>query len=335
MVKENHPPLQKINELASQYRETIILLTAVRENLFDLFQVETYLTAETVSRKLRWTLHGTRILLNALCSLGILKKKEENYTLCRGCSEILEGRGFPLLKARLLHQWRLMNRWMQLPQILRGFSLNDLEKFAGQEQDVEEFSLAMAFGEQAAVAELLSRVQFPPSGKFLDWGGGPGLFAVRVAEHYPEVDSYILDRPEVEPVARRFIQKSPAAKRIHFIAGDFFATNPGQNFQAVLLSNIIHIYTEEENLQLLNKIRDCLKPGGTLYVRDFFLNADLTGPRSAALFSVNMLVNTDGGRSYSAEEVRRWLKQTGFKYKRRYRLHGPADVILAVKPLKG
>jgi len=33
----------------------------------------------------------------------------------------------------------------------------------------------------------------------------------------------------------------------------------------------------------------------------------------SALFSINMLVNTEGGRCYSPKELRGWLLKAGFK----------------------
>jgi hypothetical protein len=47
-------------------------------------------------------------------------------------------------------------------------------------------------------------------------------------------------------------------------------------------------------------------------VRDFFLTDDRTGPAGASIFSLNMLVATSGGRSYSAKECSAWLKKAGF-----------------------
>jgi len=39
----------------------------------------------------------------------------------------------------------------------------------------------------------------------------------------------------------------------------------------------------------------------------------MTRPVWGALFSVNMLVNTWAGRSYSSKEIKRWLLEAGFK----------------------
>ena len=66
-------------------------------------------------------------------------------------------------------------------------------------------------------------------------------------------------------------------------------------------------------------------------IQDFILNADKTAPRHAALFSLNMLVATAGGASYSEDEYAAWLREAGFTGIRRVPLPGPAGLITAVR----
>ena len=70
-----------------------------------------------------------------------------------------------------------------------------------------------------------------------------------------------------------------------------------------------------------------------LRVRDpqlFILNPDKTGPQQAALFSLNMLVATDAGATYSEPEYTQWMKAAGFTDIRRIKLPGPSDLIVGL-----
>ena len=58
---------------------------------------------------------------------------------------------------------------------------------------------------------------------------------------------------------------------------------------------------------------------------------DRAHPPQGALFSVNMLVNTDGGRSYSTDEMKNWLSKTGFK-KIEEKVMGDAVIVQAFNP---
>ena len=63
-------------------------------------------------------------------------------------------------------------------------------------------------------------------------------------------------------------------------------------------------------------------------MQDFVLDPDKTGPKHAALFSVNMLVGTDGGASYSEPEYASWMKDAGFNEVRKIDMPGPSDLIV-------
>jgi len=42
------------------------------------------------------------------------------------------------------------------------------------------------------------------------------------------------------------------------------------------------------------------------------MEPDRTVPREGAMFAVNMLVNTEGGGTYTFDEIRNWLVEVGF-----------------------
>jgi len=52
---------------------------------------------------------------------------------------------------------------------------------------------------------------------------------------------------------------------------------------------------------------------GRIVIHEFLLEKDRAHPVPGALFSVNMLVNTAAGRSYTVQEMRGWLTKAGFK----------------------
>ena len=66
-------------------------------------------------------------------------------------------------------------------------------------------------------------------------------------------------------------------------------------------------------------------------MQDFILTPDKTGPQHAALFSLNMLVATDAGASYSELEYNQWMKAAGFADVSRIELPGFSDLIVGTK----
>ena len=104
----------------------------------------------------------------------------------------------------------------------------------------------------------------------------------------------------------------------------------GSGYDIITLNAICHMFSEEQNQQLFRRARQALAPNGRLVVQDFILNSDKTGPLHAALFSLNMLVATDHGASYSETEYCCSMRNVGFADISRIKLPGPSDLIVGL-----
>jgi len=76
---------------------------------------------------------------------------------------------------------------------------------------------------------------------------------------------------------------------------------------------VIHINSPEENKLLIRKCYEVLNPQGQLVILDHFMNDDRTEPVVGAIFALNMLVGTQHGDTYTENEVRTWMLDTGLK----------------------
>jgi predicted O-methyltransferase YrrM len=122
----------------------------------------------------------------------------------------------------------------------------------------------------------------------------------------------IFDQPDVIPMARERIAGEGLLDRVELVSGDYHEDALPSGHDLAFLSAVIHQNSHEQNVELYRKVFDTLDPGGRIVVRDYVLNSDRTEPASGALFAVNMLVNTDGGNSYTLEEIREGLTEAGF-----------------------
>ena len=102
----------------------------------------------------------------------------------------------------------------------------------------------------------------------------------------------------------------------------------GSGYDIIMLNAICHMFSEEQNRDIFRRARQALAANGRLVVQDFILNPDKTGPQQAALFSLNMLVATRDGASYSESEYTRWMEAAGFTGVCRINLPGPSDLIV-------
>jgi cyclopropane fatty-acyl-phospholipid synthase-like methyltransferase len=144
----------------------------------------------------------------------------------------------------------------------------------------------------------------------LDLGGGPGTYAMEMARR--GVKATLFDLPDTLKIASAVV-KEAGVKGVAFLPGDFLVDGIGSGYDLVFVSQVVHAYGEAENRALMKKARQALNPGGRVVVQEFRIDAGRTAPTQAALFSVNMLVNTDSGRCYAPKEIQGWLKEAGLR----------------------
>jgi 2-polyprenyl-3-methyl-5-hydroxy-6-metoxy-1,4-benzoquinol methylase len=144
--------------------------------------------------------------------------------------------------------------------------------------------------------------------KALDLGGGPGTYAMEMARQGAKVT--VLDLPETIVITRKVV-KQAGVSGVTCRSGNVLTDGLGKGYDLVLLSQFIHAFPPEETAMIIGKAVAALKPGGRVAVQEFPLDETRTAPTQGALFSVNMLVQTPGGRCYPASEIVALLKQAG------------------------
>ncbi|MBI4710596.1 MAG: methyltransferase domain-containing protein [Nitrospirae bacterium] len=122
----------------------------------------------------------------------------------------------------------------------------------------------------------------------------------------------LFDRPETVRIAKKVLGKN-RTKDIKFIQGDFILDDIGRGYDLIFISQILHSMPEKDNICILKKCKKALNAGGSIVIQEFNISNDRTQPAPGALFSINMLVNTKGGRCYSPDELKHWLGKIGFK----------------------
>jgi hypothetical protein len=185
-------------------------------------------------------------------------------------------------------------------------------------------------------AHALARaVDFSSVKRLLDVGGGSGAYDIELCRHYPHLRATVYDLPFVTEIAAGKIAQAQLSDRISTADGDFFAAPEFPvDHDAVLLSMILHDWDEVKGREILRKCYAALPSGGVVIVSELLANDDKTGPIPAALMSLNMLIETEGGRNYTAGEYSAWLEATGFSDIRtvRFDAAGANGVVLARKP---
>ncbi|MFO0732861.1 MAG: class I SAM-dependent methyltransferase [Nitrospiraceae bacterium] len=151
------------------------------------------------------------------------------------------------------------------------------------------------------------------AGRLLDLGGGPATYALAFLAEHPALRATVCDRPEALEVAQEIARPLKAGARLSYLPLDFMRDPvPGQ-YDVIWYSNVLHIYSAEENQALFERLLSALKSGGRLIIQDAFLH-DREGlyPEEASLFAVTMLLFTERGNTYSLDATSAWLRRAGY-----------------------
>jgi cyclopropane fatty-acyl-phospholipid synthase-like methyltransferase len=315
-------------ELSTAFIPAEVVLTANSLGLFEALK-EGGLEAGEIARRLETEPQATRTLLDALVVLKLLKKDKGIYTNAPAAKDLLTSNSPYYLGQTLLHCAQLKERWARLEEAVRKGRLAEKEKMATAW--CEEFVLGMA-GMAKFLAPTLARlVNLKGASALLDLGGGLGTYGLEFARRYQGLKVIIYDLPQVVKLAREALDLSEFEGRVKFVGGDYLEQDLPRGFDAALLSNVIHQSSAEEVRLILLKVFKALNSDGLLILKDFLLNEARTAPAYAALFSLNMLVSTQRGRTYTRNEARKLLQEAGFSVIKSHGLKDSSTVLLAKK----
>jgi SAM-dependent methyltransferase len=261
------------------------------------------------------------MLLTACASLGLLDKREGRYVNSPLADRFLiPGKPFYFGSFIEMIDGRDYPGWMRIVEALRknGPTVYDADV---QETPFDPSDTAMVASfwhgmhsfSCVAAAELAGTIDFSGVRRVLDVGGGGAAYDIELCRAYPGLSATVFDLPFVCDLTRAQVAKDGYADRIRFVAGDFLSEDelPGGH-DMIILSMIMHDWPEDQNRRLLRKCHDALEPGGKVLIRELIVDDERTGPRSAALMSMVMLMETFG-RNYTEGEYRAWLDEAGFR----------------------
>ncbi len=304
------PSLESIREWIYAFRESRILLTAYELSVFTALGDEAR-TSREVSASVGTHERATDRLMNALCAMGLLEKREDRFSNSPLAARYLVD-GKPEYMAGLMHSVHLWDNWSILTNAVRTGKpaarpeIND----RGQEW-FAAFIAAMHERASKQADDIVALLDLEGVSRVLDVGGGSGVYAMAFVRAHEAVRATVFDLPNVILLAQRYIEAEGLSDRIETVIGDYTTDDLGSGFDLVFLSAIVHSNSFDANRELIRKCSDSLNPQGQVVVQDFIISEDRTSPPGAALFSLNMLVSTQAGDTYTESEMRTWMEDTG------------------------
>ena len=269
-----------------------------------------------------------RVLADAMVCLGVLERQGDDYRNGPVAAEFLSGTGETDLRP-FLRFWDQLSypMWSGFADAVRtGQGRSTGAMPAGKQRLYSEGVEAI----QAAPARALpEKYDFSRHERLLDVGGGNGSWLLAVLQEYADLRGTLLELPGPAALARERLADNPHGPRLTVVDGDVFQQALPEHHDVVLVANVMHLFSPERNQDLLRRLRGGVAAGTRLLLADFWTNPEHTDPPFAALMAGEFLVITGEGDVYSAQQVKGWLDQTGWRVVERQPLAGPMSLIVA------
>lgn len=314
----------KLLETAGYYWHICTLHTSVKLKVFTLLDGET-IPAEKVAVNISAVTRSTETLLNALTAMGLLTKSSKGYTDTEASRKFLSEKSNQYIGHIIMHFHHLVETWDRLDEAIKSGEQVQLTSRHSEPERRESFLMGMYNMAMNIAPYLTSRVDLSGRSHLLDLGGGPGTYAIHFCMKNPVLSATIFDLPTTRPFALKTVEKFGLKDRIDFIPGDYLKDSIPGSYDVAWLSQILHGEGPEDCFNIIKKAVTALRPGGLILIHEFILNNQMDGPLFPALFSLNMLVQTESGRSYSESQLHEMLRNAGVKDIRRIEMISPND----------
>src|SRR5271157_5090554 len=289
----------RLNEMIRGFMPSRCILTALEIDIFTA--VGDGANAEQIGMRIHVNARSVGILLNVLVALGLLTKSDDEYKNTTESARYFVQGAKDNHRNGLLHTANIWHRWSTLTDAVRSGTRMPIAS-AGTSEWTANFIAGMQRNARERAPLVVKALGTAGVRRVLDLGGGSGAYSIAFAKASPDVKCEIVDLPEVVPLTSEYVSKAGVSAQVSIRAGDMLQDNFGSGYDIILLNAICHMFSAEQNMDIFCRARQALAPNGRLAVQDFILNPDKTGPQHAALFSLNMLVSTDAGATYSEVE---------------------------------
>ncbi len=257
---------------------------------------------------------ATKHLLNCLVGIGYIKWQNEKYSLKPKYYKWLLKEYPSNLIGKLrfqLSEWNWMNHLEEYVRTGKPMELHSViseKEWAAYQDGMRDLSVNVA-------GELAKKLKLPAHAtKMLDIGGSHGLYSIELCKKYDSLSSTILELPGAIDRASAIAAKYGLTDRIKYKAGNALTDDLGETqYDLIMINNVVHHFTENENGELARKVARALKPGG-MYAIGEFTRKHKPGDGGAVAATSDLyfaLISQSG--TWSEEEMRSWQEKAGLK----------------------
>jgi len=333
----------RILEVGFGFWGSKVLLTAVELGVFTTLGGRS-MSAGDLGNALGLHPRGRYDFLDCLLSMGFLQRTgtgpDGRYSNTAQTARFLDrsrpdyvGGILEMLNARLFGYWNDLGAALKTGQPQNEVKHSQTPLFDtlyANPERLEQFMSAMRGISADNFAALADEFDFSGFNSLCDVGGATGLLSTIVAERHPHMICQSFDLPQVEPIARRWIERSAAAARVAPVSGDFLK-DPLPRADVITMGMILHDWNLDKKKHLVRLAYEALPSGGAFIAIENLIDDARRENTFGMLMSLNMLIEFGDAFDFTGADFWDWCQEAGFRRYEVLHLAGACSAAIAYK----
>ena len=322
-----------IMNLALGYQVSQILTAAINLDVFTILESGAKDISEVACR-VESDEGALGRFLHALVSLSLLEKKNGMFHNAKLSSRYLVKGKKTYLGNAIHHGSNLWDSWKGLDDQIKsgeGRRPNE-EQLSEYPHRLKDYLYAMddfAGLKADTISDILSINKYS---NMLDLGCGRGTYALTFASKNNKLHCTLVDLEPNIVYTRERVHMSQYRDRISIQACQILKDKiPGDGYDFIFISNLIHAYAESEVKEILRKAWGKAANNSEIVIHDYILDDSERGPRNASLFDLNMFVGTQRGKCYSMLDIKKLFDSLGATGLKKIPIGLGSSLVIAVK----
>jgi hypothetical protein len=337
------PTPERIMQVGFSFFSSKVLLTAVGMGVFTVLGKRS-MTGEELGKVLSLHPRGIYDFFDALVAMGFLHRQGNGASGLYSNSvesALFLDKNEPAYVGGILEMSnaRLYGFWNDLgTALVTGKPQNEVkhsgkplwETLYSDPVRLEQFVLGMRGFSMPNAHALAQKFDFSKYRTLCDAGGATGVLSSVVAQRHPHLKCVSFDLPEVEPIAKRWIEQAGVSDRVSTAAGSFL-TQPLPRADIITMGMVLHDWNLEKKKHLVRLAYDALPPGGAFIAIENLIDDDRRENVFGLVCSLSMLIEMGDAFDFTGADFWSWCREAGFSRYELLPLVGPTSAAIAYK----
>jgi hypothetical protein len=282
---------------------------------------------EEITNQVKVSLYGTKVLLDAGLSMGLVRLKNEKYVLTKTgffiLSDELTKTNFNFVHDLCYKSFYHLEESIKSGEPLGLREFGDWKTIYPHLMMLPEKARSSWFNfdhfySDVSFPEVLPVIFKEEVKLLLDIGGNTGKFALQCAHFSKAVEVTIMDLPCQLEIALENIKSNGLESRIHTHALNLLNTNLPfpTGFDAIWMSQLLDCFSEEQILSILRRCFEAMSNDAYMYILELFWDRQQYEASSYCLNATSLYFSclaNGNSRMYHSEDMLRMIKEAGFE----------------------